>query len=67
MDEELKPCPFCGESLLQEQPDGKYSKFRYHPRNSCIMANLWPNGDTMAINISDDFAISRWNRRYNDK
>lgn len=59
--EQLKPCPFCGESL---KFNGKYM---VHPSNDCILANcdseygeLWFSGEDMN-------SVEAWDRRAYEK
>ena len=53
--EELKPCPFCGASLVirNVQVNGQFESVGLHPRNRCILAG---KGYT-----SDEFKA--WNTR----
>ena len=55
---EVKPCPFCGASMLFKQPR-RGDDYHEHPRNECVLA-----GDS----FSDPFTFfdeqaAAWNTR----
>lgn len=55
MDEELKPCPFCGGQAMVSEDDGKH-----RPNIVCVVCNLRVYADTRLL------AIKRWNTRAGD-
>lgn len=59
MSEELKPCPFCGESN---------TLFVEHDVSYYVVCNLcnYGCGTTAPVVRSEQEAIEAWNRRYNN-
>lgn len=61
MENELKPCPFCGCEL--EQHGDKLGKWWTHPINDCILSCI---DDVDGFVTIMDYEVEKWNRRCND-
>lgn len=60
MENELKPCPFCGANLERRErtlPGGRKEVAFIHPENRCIILQ-WK--------IVDEVDMRKWNRRMNE-
>jgi hypothetical protein len=60
---EMKPCPFCGEHLEEQDC---YPGWLWHPDNECILANAQVDLDghgALCIDKNDTTQIDQWNKR----
>lgn len=58
---ELKPCPFCGDSLAFNQTRHGDDYYK-HPKNECVLAgDRFITGPFTLFDSPDD--IAKWNRR----
>jgi len=68
MENDLKPCPFCGKPVniyYSSETKGYYAVHKDEQKSDCIM--LMPasiNGHRMLLCLQD--AYNAWNRRVND-
>lgn len=58
---DLKPCPFCGESLVLYQPRREGDDFYQHPTSECFLATLGPGEPVVVFDAPAE--RDRWNTR----
>ena len=58
---DLKPCPFCGASLVRYEPRREGDGWFQHPTNGCVLASVGMGDPFVIFESAGDFA--RWNTR----
>lgn len=58
---ELKPCPFCGTSLVRYEPRREGDSWYQHPTSDCVLSAVGLGDPFVIFESAGDFA--KWNTR----
>ena len=61
MENELKPCPFCGCNLIMRK--NRFGVWFDHPGDECILTHI---ADDCGCFTLSELEIEEWNRRCNN-